>query len=83
MKYEQETKEPECKTIEHYKKINILGCRGVGKSSLISLMEHYEDDKFEINNEIENDELENDEKYFHTAETKKKKYQSMIKIIYI
>ena len=47
--------ELECKTIEHYKKINILGVSGVGKSSLISLMEHYKDANFKINIETEND----------------------------
>ena len=34
--------------IKHYQKINILGDSGVGKSSLISLMEHYDDDDFQI-----------------------------------
>jgi len=32
----------------HYQKINILGDSGVGKTSLISLMENYNDDDFEI-----------------------------------
>ena len=57
MKYDPEKEEPEWKTIEHYKKINILGYCEVGKSSLISLMEHYEDDLFEISDEIKNDSL--------------------------
>ena len=37
--------------LEHYKKINIFGESGVGKSSLISLMENYDDDNFEIKGE--------------------------------
>ena len=38
--------------IIHYQKINIFGEAGVGKSSLISYMEHFDDDNFkiEINN---------------------------------
>ena len=36
--------------IKHYQKINILGDAGVGKSSLISLIEKYNDDDFQIEN---------------------------------
>ena len=57
MKYQPESVENKnkCKNIEHYKKINIFGEEGVGKSSLIALMEHYEDDNFNIENEKEKD----------------------------
>ena len=36
--------------VKHYQKINILGDAGVGKSSLISLIEKYNDDDFQIVN---------------------------------
>ena len=36
--------------IKHYQKINILGDTGVGKTSLISLIENYNDDNFSIVN---------------------------------
>ena len=53
MKYQPESIENKnkSKSIEHYKKINIFGEEGVGKSSLIALMEHYEDDNFNIEKE--------------------------------
>ena len=39
--------------MKHYQKINILGDAGVGKSSLISLIEKYNDDDFQIvNNDL-------------------------------
>jgi len=34
--------------VRHYQKINIIGDSGVGKTSLIALMENYEDDNYEI-----------------------------------
>ena len=34
--------------IIHYHKINIFGEAGVGKSSLVSLLENYYDDNFKI-----------------------------------
>ena len=37
--------------LEHYKKINIFGEAGVGKTSLISLMENFDDDNFVIKGE--------------------------------
>ena len=48
---EFESKERKKCKLEHYKKINIFGESGVGKSSLISLMENYDDDNFEIKGE--------------------------------
>ncbi len=36
----------------HYQKINIFGEAGVGKSSLISLMENYDNDNFKIKNDL-------------------------------
>ena len=43
------------KEIIHFKKMNIFGCSGVGKSSLISLIENYNDndDNFHIKNSLE------------------------------
>ena len=48
MKYHPESVENKnkSKNLEHYKKINIFGDYGVGKSSLIALMEHFDDDNF-------------------------------------
>ena len=45
------SKENEKIQLEHYKKINIFGEAGVGKSSLISLMDNYNDDNFVIKGE--------------------------------
>ena len=41
-------KKPSDNDIVHYRKINIFGDAGVGKSSLISLMENYSDEDFKI-----------------------------------
>ena len=51
MKEEPESKENKNIEFEHYKKINIFGEAGVGKSSLISLMQNYNDDNFIIKEE--------------------------------
>ena len=51
MKYQPESIENKDFNIEHYKKINIFGDEGVGKSSLISLIENYENDEFIIEKE--------------------------------
>ena len=53
MEYQPESVENKNKSIsiEHYKKINIFGEEGVGKSSLIELMEHFKDDNFNIEKE--------------------------------
>ena len=40
--------ENENSDIKHYQKINIFGDSGVGKTSLISLMENYDNDNFNI-----------------------------------
>ena len=40
--------ENENSEIRHFQKINIFGDSGVGKTSLISLMENYDDDNFKI-----------------------------------
>ena len=46
------------KNIKHYQKINIFGERGVGKSSLISHMENFDDDNFKLpKNILENSRL--------------------------
>jgi len=37
----------------HFLKINIFGNEGVGKSSLISLMDNYNDDNFQIQNKLD------------------------------
>ena len=44
----------EDKEFIHFKKMNILGYSGVGKSSLISLFENYKNDNFKIKKEIAN-----------------------------
>lgn len=41
----------------HYQKINILGDLGVGKTSLISLMENYDDQNFQIKNNLTESEI--------------------------
>ena len=51
MKYQPESIENKDFNIEHYKKINIFGDEGVGKSSLLSLIENYENDEFIIEKE--------------------------------
>ena len=51
MKYNSETpgnNDLKINKLKHYKKINIFGDEGVGKSSLISLMEHFGEDNFVI-----------------------------------
>ena len=51
MKENHQSRENEKNKLLHYKKINIFGETGVGKSSLISLMEIYDDDNFVIEGE--------------------------------
>ena len=50
MKSYPENKNEKNFEMKHYQKINILGDAGVGKSSLISLIEKYNDDDFQIEN---------------------------------
>ncbi len=48
----QENNNSKKNKLEHYKKVNIFGDGGVGKSSLISLMEHYKEDNFVIKEKL-------------------------------
>ena len=50
--------------IIHYQKINIFGEAGVGKSSLISLMENFNDDNFKIKvNDLSQSQISLDSNY--------------------